>query len=39
VSRTLADYQKAGILSARGKLIQILDVRALRKMSGFDPTG
>jgi len=38
VSRTLADYQKAGILSARGKLIQILDVRALRKMSGSDPT-
>ena len=38
VSRTLTDYQKAGILSARGKSIQILDVQALRKMSGTDPT-
>jgi CRP/FNR family transcriptional regulator len=38
VSRTLTDYQKAGILSARGKSIQILDVQALRKMSGTNPT-
>lgn len=37
VSRTLTDYQKAGILSARGKLIQILDVHALRKLSGSNP--